>query len=364
MTKNKTVGTQIGQSEGHSGGDELDTVQAVAETLADSKFADFFEEVPVTQEAPEENEEAEDQGEVLEGDEPEAESAETEEESEEVAETEEPDETVIDILPNAKLRLSDGTVIEADKAILMQADYTRKTQELAAEKKEFEKNAQELENAYKQMNGEYVQMREWYSTRAAQPSAWIAEIASQSQDPTATVAKALYDMAQAGMLDKTFVESFGIESGEVAEIAKNASVTDELAEMRRWREQQEAERIRAEQVRRQQQVYEQEWETIKASRELKFTNAAEEYEAKRQLLMFAIENKLGRSLVDAYDLMTVRKGPLVKEAQVPTPDPDVVNKKRASRAVTPKPVVTGNVSRKQNLSTREAILEAMEGLTV
>lgn len=278
--------------------------------------------------------------------------------------------TLIDISEGAELRLPDGTVVPADKAVLMQADYTRKTQELAEQRKQFESDMAEFEQVSAEVNETYENMRNWYESRAANPSGWIAEIASQAEDATATIAKALYDLAQAGVLDKKFVDTFGIESGEIAETAQRTKVESEIAQLRRSLEERESMELERERLSRQQElvqkraaVYEQEWEQIKADNGLEFADVTEEVNAKRELLQFALENKLGRSLIDAYDLLNVRKSKsgLLKGSE---PDPEVAAKKRASRAVTPKTSVSSSSPRKKKISDREAILEAMEGLSL
>lgn len=277
--------------------------------------------------------------------------------------------TVIDISEGAELRLPDGTIVPADKAVLMQADYTRKTQELADQRKQFEAELAEFQEVSAEVEQTYTQMREWYDTRAANPSGWIAEIAANSQDATATVAKALYDLAQAGVLDKKFVETFGIETGEVAEVAQRGKVESEIADLRRSLEEREAAELERERLQRQQEliqkraaVYEQEWEQIKVDNNLQFADITDEVNAKRELLQFALENKLGRSLLDAYDLLAVRKSKSGLR-QESAPDPEVAAKKRASRAVTPKTSVSASNPRKKKISDREAILEAMESMS-
>ena len=303
----------------------------------------------------------------------EAESSEEVEESEEGEDGQKPDgsgkTTIIDISEGAELRLPDGTIVPADKAVLMQADYTRKTQELAEQRRQFDAERAEFEEVSAEVEQTYEQMREWYETRAANPSGWIAEIASSAQDATATIAKALYDLAQAGVLDPKFVETFGIQSGEVAEVAQRGKVESEIADLRRSLEQREAMELERERLLRQQDlikkraaVYEQEWEQIKADNGLNFADVADEANAKRELLQFALENKLGKSLVDAYDLLTIRKSKsgLLKDSG---PDPEVAAKKRASRAVTPKTSVSASNPRKKKISDREAILEAMDALS-
>lgn len=281
------------------------------------------------------------------------------------------DSEVIDIKDGASIRLPDGTVVPADKAVLMQSDYTRKTQELAQQRKELDSKVNEFRGYEQQVRQSYESMKGWYEERASNPSGWIAEIASQSPDATGVIAKALYDLADAGVLDPKFVETFGLKSGVVSEEARRSKIENELNQLKSSMQQKEmterqreAERQRQALVQKRAAVYEQEWEQIKAKNNLFFTDRVEEIDAKRQLLQFAMENKVTKSLVDAYDLMSVRRGPIsAKRAQ--NPATDVSENKRASRAVTPKTSVSGATKRtKKQVSDREAILEAMEGLSL
>lgn len=298
---------------------------------------------------------------------PEDEAVEAEEphESEESSEDEEPseddaDENLIEIVPDAKLKLPDGTVVSAEKAVLMQADYTRKTQELAEQRKAFETEQQAFVEQQQQVNSLYEQMQTWYESRVAEPSSWIAEIASETEDATSTVARALYEMAQAGILDEQFVETFGIEVGDIAEIANRSKVEDEIAELRAWRDSQENAVRQQEAIRQRAQEYDREWEQIKLQRGLDFSNRAEELNTKQELFQFAYENRITQSLLDAYDLMTVRKPAKAPVRGGSTPNPEVVAKKRASRAVTPKSAASDSTAGKKKLTDRDAILAAME----
>jgi len=278
---------------------------------------------------------------------------------------------VIDIKAGASIRLPDGTLVPADKAVLMQADYTRKTQELAQQRKQFDESVKKFQAHESEVRSSYESMRTWYEQRSSNPSAWIAEIASQSPDATGVIAKALYDLAEYGALDPKFVETFGLKSGVVSEEARRAKIENELSQLRSSLEQREmTEKQRESEAQRQglvqkrAEVYEQEWEQIKAANNLFFKDRVEEIDAKRQLLQFAMENKLTKSLVDAYDLMSVRVG-RSKAQQPRVPSADVSENKRASRAVTPKTSVSGASKRmKKQVSDREAILEAMESLAL
>jgi len=287
-----------------------------------------------------------------------------EETSESDDDVEDSDLPILEITENARLKLPDGTLVDAKKAVLMQADYTRKTQELADQRKQFEQRQAEFDKRSGEVEATYQQMRDWYDERSSNPPSWIAEIASSTQDPTTAMAQALYDMAKSGQLDPQFVEMFGIETGVVAEIAEKGAVMNEVTELKQWKQRQEEERQREILIRQQQAKYEAEWEGIKTVNGLNFQGKADEMDLKRELLQFAIDNNLSRSLVDAYDLMMVRKNRVPLQQVKAQPDPELVAKKRASRAVTPKSSVTGSTTKKKrNLSDREAILEAMEELT-
>jgi hypothetical protein len=286
-------------------------------------------------------------------------------EDEESSEDEEPsdddaDENLIEIVPDAKLKLPDGTIVSAEKAVLMQADYTRKTQELAEQRKAFESEQSSFVEQQKEVNSLYEQMQTWYESRVSEPSSWIAEIASETEDATSTVARALYEMAQAGILDEQFVETFGIEVGEVAEIANRSKVEDEVAELRAWRESQENENKQREAIRQRAQEYDKEWEQIKLQRGLDFSSRVDELHTKQELFQFAFENRITQSLLDAYDLMTVRKPTKAPVRGGSSPNPEVVAKKRASRAVTPKSASSDSSAGKKKLTDRDAILAAME----
>jgi hypothetical protein len=172
----------------------------------------------------------------------------------------------------------------------------------------------------------------------------------------------LFDLAQAGVLDKQFVETFGIEAGPVQQKAEKFEVNSELEELKAWKRQQQEQQERHALVKKQTERYEREWASIKQDKELTFSSQAEEFEAKRELLQFALESGMTSSLLDAYDLMTVRKPRVSRKSE---PAPQASDKKRASRAVTPKTAISGQAKRtKKVVSDRDAILEAMEALSL
>jgi len=342
-----------------------DIQEAFEKSVAELGFESLLDDVLVSPEAVEEQEQSE---------EPETEATDDDVSEDEVAsegeapevEVEESDDDEVDaddvpyveVTEGAKLKLPDGTIVDASQAVLLQADYTRKTQELSEQRKQLEAEKTEVEQAGKQYEQAYGQMREWYEARATRPADWLAEIASQTQDPTSTVAQALYAMAQQGLLDPNFVETFGIDAGEVAQVAKGSQVESELEELKRWRYEQEQATRQRQEVQSRAVEYEREWEQIKASNNLVFEDRMSEIDAKKELLQFALQSNMTRSLVDAYDLMTVRKPKPVSKQ--PQPDAEVTAKKRASRAVSAKSAGGPPKKAKKSFSTRDAILESMQ----
>ena len=291
---------------------------------------------------------------------PEVEESVAEETSEEDApedetDTDRSDATTIDIPEGAVLRLPDGTEVDSTQAVLLQKDYTKKTQQLAEERKAFDEQREQVSQAYEEMRG-------WYEERSADPTGWVQEIVSGTDDPTATIARALYELANAGKLDPAFVATFGIDAGEVAEKAKLSERDRELDDLRKKFEDRERTEQEQARIREQAAVYQSQWDEIKSSHGVAFDSPDAEREAKKELLEFAVQAKLGHSLVDAYDLMVVRKG-RPNPQSTPTPkvtDPAVAAKKRASRAVTQRSegaAATGAKARPS--STREAALAAI-----
>jgi hypothetical protein len=266
------------------------------------------------------------------------------------------DAPTVDIPKGAILRLPDGTEVPADKAVLLQSDYTKKTQQIAEERKQLESERAEFDTQRNHVAQAYEQMRGWYEERSSNPSDWVKEIISGTQDPTTTIAKALYELANDGKLDPQFVATFGIDAGEVAERAKSSTRDRELEELRKKVEDRERTEQEQARIREQAARYQSQWDEIKRNNSLSFDGPDAEREAKKELLEFAVKSQLGHSLTDAYDLMAVRKAKT--EKQPPAADPQVLAKKRASRAVTPKSA-TSPPSKPRLKSTRDAALEAL-----
>lgn len=295
--------------------------------------------------------------EAVEGDEPvDAEDDDEDTGEEAVEDDRKADGKVIDVPEGALIRLPDGTEVEVDKAVLFQSDYTKKTQQLAEERKQFEADREKVVDAYEQMQN-------WYESRAANPTDWVKEIISESPDPTAAIAKALYELANDGKLDAEFVKTFGIDAGDVAKRATESKRDTELDQLRKKVEDRERSESEQRAIQEQAKKYESQWSDIKSGHGLNFTTRDDEIAAKRELLQFAMNNRMAHSLQDAYDLMLLRTGragqPEAGKAKF-EPDPQVTEKKRASRAMTPKSSASGVPRKKKPASVREAALQSLE----
>lgn len=338
--------------------------QAFEEAYNELGIGDILDEDGPAEE-PEQPEDDSTDEEPAEGDEegPEAPAEDDEDSEDEDGESDEDRPAVIEITEGATIRLPDGTEVPAEKAVLFQQAFTRKTQELAEQRKEFEQERDSFTEVQTQVEATYEQMRDWYEERVSNPSDWVMEIALESGDATRTVAKAIYELGRAGKLDPRFVEAFGIEEGPVAETANDAEKDAEIAELKQWREQQEAEREAERHKQALVTQYQSQWEDIKLSHGLELSGA-QETQAKRELMEFAVKKRLTHDLADAYVLMQASK-----QVQTPgpasTPDPAVTEQKRALKAVNPRSSGSGSARSQQKQppkDTRSAALDAIAEL--
>lgn len=312
-------------------------------------------------EEPEVGEEEDTEGEPDEEETGEPEGEDAEEGDDESEDEESDDESpVIEIAEGSKLRLPDGTEVDADKAVLFQQAFTKKTQELARERQEFEQERDAFAEVQRQVEDTYEQMRSWYEERVENPTEWVQEIALESGDATRTIAKAIYELGTAGRLDPKFVEAFGIEAGVVADMASEADTASELAELRAWREKQEAERAQAQTVQQKAAEYQRQWDEIKLTHGLEL-NGEEETAAKRELMEFAVSKRLTHDLGDAYLLMQASRQSQ-EPVPAPKPDPVTTEKKRALAAVNPRSKGGGAAKSAQKQAPKNSRSAALEAI--
>lgn len=321
----------------------------------------------VAEEAPASDEELVGEPEVA-GEEPGEAGDEPEPAADEGAEGADGDEPVVELAAGQTIRLPDGTEVPVDKAVLFQADYTRKTQELAEQRREFQAEREQVEQLQQQVDETFGLMKEWYEPRAANPTMWAQEILSETPDPTRALVKVMYDLAQMRapdgrtLLDPKFVQMFGLDEGDLADTAQAVQRDDELEQLRAKVEQQEQAQQEQARIRAQAAEYQREWDDIKLTNGLEFSTPAEEREAKQELLQFIRQTGIDRSLIDAYDLMQARKARTAPPEPAPATPRPAPKKARGSQAVTPRSAAGGAGARPQAATpptTREALKETL-----
>lgn len=259
----------------------------------------------------------------------------------------------IEVTEEDLIVLPDGTEVPVKESALRQADYTRKTQQLAEERKK-------LEEAQAKADQLLDDFDNWYQERAANPDRWITEIAKSLPDRgvrTQMIARALRDMAAGGYLEDDFVELFGLTGGKAAEFAAEPEA-DRVAQLEAKLRQQEAERDAEIRVREQAAILQGQWAEIKAAYGLAYSTPQEELEAKREVLQFAKENGVPNLRV-AFDAMSARRQTTATARQ---PDEATTEKKRATRAIAQRSAGAGQTAppKKKAKTVRGAAELALE----
>lgn len=279
------------------------------------------------------------------------EQAEDEQDPEEsVEEDEDRDVEALEVTEDTVITLPDGRTVKVKDGLSMQADYTRKTQELSEARRELEAKQAEVQTAYQEL-------QTWAEQKAADPSGWAAEVIESSGDATATLAKTIISLNKAGRLSPEFAATFDLEPVKTA--ANQATVTDEVAELRRRLE--ERERQEAEQARTRQIVseYEQQWQQVKNAEGLKFDAPQAEAKAKLELLAYAREHEIVDlpTAYAAFAYQRAKQGPSSRQQAK-----QAVSRKRAAQAISPRSAGGGAAKSSGPVDLDQLIREGMAEL--
>jgi hypothetical protein len=272
------------------------------------------------------------------------------------------DAPVIELTEGAVLQLPDGTKVPYEKAALFQADYTKKTQALADERRQFEESRDSFQTDKDQFEQQMDQVVGWYESRQKN-AAWVAaeEAAEDTDDPTLVVAKMLKSLNDAGQLDPRFAEAFGLDQPEpeVLEAARKAQEGDRVAQLeQRLQEQEEAKT--AEQ--RQREVLgelNRQWDQIVEQDGLTFDKPDAEFQAKKDLVMFAREHGI-TDLGIAHAAMSHQRNGRGKTQAAPAADPKTVERKRQTRAIARKSSSAATPAPKRLASVEDAAKASVE----
>lgn len=203
---------------------------------------------------------------------------------------EESDAEVLDLSPDITVRLPDGTEVSGEelaKGYLRQSDYTRKTQELAEQRKQLEAHQRVAEALVEDPVGLVVQL--------------AAELG-----PEAFLTELLAELSASGALDRRVAEAVGLDDGraENVRLRREAERAKREADRLRQEREQEAEQARAERERQERLAELQaQWDRIVRSEGLAPDQARREL---RELVAFAQERGI-TDLEVAWDALQRRR---------------------------------------------------------
>jgi hypothetical protein len=244
---------------------------------------------------------------VVAEDQVEEQSPEGTEPTEETQEAEDTDGGPLEVDLDTLIKLPDGRVVNVKDGIELKADYTRKTQELATQRREVE--------------DVYTQLMQWRDSVLAEPKAFVAELIAanaaepadlagevlfKAADPTAALARVIKQMLDGGALSEDFIEAFGLEAPDHTVRAKAKSAEDESRLERLEREL--AERRAAEESSAAQAQllasYERQIDEIISTEGL---NTTDRDDLIVELVSFAQESGLVDNLAHAYAVLSRNK---------------------------------------------------------
>lgn len=259
------------------------------------------------------------------------------------------------------IELTEDTIVSIDgkkdtvkNMLARQADYTRKTQALAEERKAFSEEQSELRDKAQQVVDLHTEMTEWYSTRQANPVAWGAEIAGSTGDATGFVAQLITELNNSGALDPKFIEAFGLEAPDNA-VAQAAAFGKAQERISRLEAEQAAERQAREEAALAAEVtqaIESEFNELIAANGLEFATARERAEFRKELFTTATDYEIA-DLSKAYKVMTAAKPatPAVSDERRQA----AVERKRTARAVSRPSAASASAPPTQYESLEEAV---------
>lgn len=265
---------------------------------------------------------------------------------------------VVEVSEDDVIRLPDGSEVKIGEAALRQADYTRKTQELADQRRELEQTQEEIQQQQQVLDN----FSEAYRER---PVDLFTQMIGQSQDPTLFTAHLLKSLADAQKLDPEFVKTFGIKEGPVAEAADRAQSEDRLSKLEQELEQERT--AKQEQERKQQvvQTFQRQWSNVVESAGLQFESTEQETAQLREVLQYAVDNEI-TNLEKAYAAFSWEREQQQRqehaESEQAAKAAKTTQKKRAAQAMSPRSAAPQRSAKPKPVSDDDAIGQALDEL--
>lgn len=265
----------------------------------------------------------------------------------------------IAVTDNDTIVLPDGTTVSVKEAVLRQADYTRKTQALAEERKQIEADRSAAQSAV-----EYVEnlTKAWQSNQAEVVSGFI----SSTDDPTLILSQVIVELAKAEKLDPKFLETFGITPETQEKWSSEAKSQNELqsvkARLERF-ENEKAQELKSQKEKQQEeqlvQEYENQWKQIVVDNNIKL-EPQQELDLKVELLQYALNYGIP-NLNAAWKALQFEKSNAKPVANKNKAAVDA--KKLATNAITSKSAGKSVVTNKPVQNIEDAVWQTFNELT-
>ena len=281
-----------------------------------------------------------------------AEDGDTDEDHEQPEESDEEDpEGPVELDDEAKVRLKDGTEVtlaELREGALRRDDYTRKTQELADQRRELEEQREKIDR--------------FTSAFDDDPVGVLEKLVTSQKQPTHAVAHLLKGLADSGVLEEDFVRTFIPEGGAVRQKAGEAAEQDRLSKIEQQLEQRQREE--RQQLERQETIatFERQWTSAVEKAGLKFESAEQEQELLREVLQYGVDNEITN--IEAAYAAYAWNNDLPRGGQKRQRDEGKTEKarqkKKATGAITRRSAGSGRTVKPRPASDEEAISEAWD----
>lgn len=249
---------------------------------------------------------------------------------------------------DAKVTLKDGTettIGELREGALRRDDYTRKTQELAEQRKELEQDREKIDR--------------FTAAFDEDPVGVLEKLVSVQSQPTHAVAYLLKNLADNGLLEEDFARTFVPDGGVVRRTADKAQEEDRLSKIEgqlEQRQREERERLEREETLA---TFEKQWTSAVEKSGLEFESQEQEQEMLREVLQYGVDNEITN--IEAAYAAYAWENDLPRGGQKPKPQPKRDDKKKkATRAITRRSSGDNRSVRPRPASDEEAVRDAWD----
>lgn len=256
----------------------------------------------------------------------------------------------LELEDESKVILKDGTETtlgELREGALRRDDYTRKTQELAEQRKELEQQREKIDRFTAAFDDD--------------PVGVLEKLVSVQSQPTHAVAYLLKNLAENGVLDEEFARTFIPEGGTVRRTADQAKEEDRLSKIESQLEQRQAEEKQRLEREETLATFEKQWTSAVDKAGLQFESQEQEQELLREVLQYGVDNEI-TNIEAAYAAYAwnndLPRGGEPKQSK-PAPKPRNKNK-QATGAITRRSSGSGRQVKARPASDEEAVRDAWD----